>query len=599
MIESTLSNPVTITFIIVIVAVFWTAERRLLRPLRQVGQGFQALARWLEDRAEGDDEPSARTSLATELSESVSNKAGLEKLSLRVRLYERAWRQNSIDFDGRMLSSVDAEEYFEPHRVLPGGFQWMILRLMPGVLTTMGILGTFVGISIGLARLQSGFRVGADFGPMQEGVLGLMGGMSTAFVTSIFGIVFSLFWIVLDRRVSKRLATHRGAFLDQLQQVFPTADLDALWRYSLQIADDQRTAIKTLATDIATNIVDGLDQSIFAKLAPEVTQMREAFEKVTAANSEIQVEGMQLMVERFSDVLGERMKDQFENLAVTIENICDWQRQTKENLDELLVTLQEASSRQSEMLERSIHAGEIFQNSLADLGKIHELLGTALGGFVQLTGQMHALGEKLGTSEEAIRGAAEESQNAIREAAEGAGGAIRAAAIESGKTIREEVEQSQNAIRSAVEQMTMGLNKTLEEFGNLSSGYRQGFDEHLRSIEGLTDATRAQAEVLDERLRTSMEKFTEDCQRGVGQTFSEFDKNLSQLTSALSGTVQDTNDVMERVRKSLEGARVMSDDVHGATQGLKLGAESLESLVKNIDLIAQAANGTTSGEESS
>jgi hypothetical protein len=67
-----------------------------------------------------------------------------------------------------------------------------------GALTGLGILGTFIGLSIGLAKFNLGKNM--DTNEMQTSISSLMNGIRAAFYTSIFGVGFSIvtnFFIIL------------------------------------------------------------------------------------------------------------------------------------------------------------------------------------------------------------------------------------------------------------------------------------------------------------------------------------------------------------------------------------------------------------------
>jgi len=57
-----------------------------------------------------------------------------------------------------------------------------VFELIPQIFTTIGILGTFMGIAVGLFFF--------DVKDMESSIPVLLGGLKTAFIASIFGIVF-------------------------------------------------------------------------------------------------------------------------------------------------------------------------------------------------------------------------------------------------------------------------------------------------------------------------------------------------------------------------------------------------------------------------
>lgn len=65
---------------------------------------------------------------------------------------------------------------------------------MPGTLTGLGILGTFIGLSLGLASFS-----GDDIYTISDNVGPLLSGMKMAFHTSVYGIFFSLIYTFIYR----------------------------------------------------------------------------------------------------------------------------------------------------------------------------------------------------------------------------------------------------------------------------------------------------------------------------------------------------------------------------------------------------------------
>src|SRR5690606_10878440 len=105
-----------------------------------------------------------------------------------------------------------------------------VAELVPGILTALGILGTFIGLVKGLNEFDTGSLSNV------EGLLGsispLLEGMQTAFWTSIFGIVGSLIWSLTDRlslrAVTKELIGLQGSLDSLFLPIIETNLLDRL-----------------------------------------------------------------------------------------------------------------------------------------------------------------------------------------------------------------------------------------------------------------------------------------------------------------------------------------------------------------------------------
>ena len=83
----------------------------------------------------------------------------------------------------------------------------------PGLMTSLGILGTFCGIFIALYPL--------DFSPgkMNDSVEALLNGMRTAFVTSLLGIAASIIFRVVVERKPQEISREQREILGHLDAI--------------------------------------------------------------------------------------------------------------------------------------------------------------------------------------------------------------------------------------------------------------------------------------------------------------------------------------------------------------------------------------------
>lgn len=82
-----------------------------------------------------------------------------------------------------------------------------------GMLTGLGILGTFLGLSMGLGAFS-----GDDIFSISDNVGSLLSGMKVAFHTSVYGIFFSLVFNVVYRSIMSDAYETLGEFLDVFRQ---------------------------------------------------------------------------------------------------------------------------------------------------------------------------------------------------------------------------------------------------------------------------------------------------------------------------------------------------------------------------------------------
>ena len=101
-----------------------------------------------------------------------------------------------------------------------------VIAQIPGTLTGLGILGTFVGLLLGL-RSISFITVEAALGSVQS----ILAGIDTAFYTSIAGVILSILFNIINNVLRNIMNRETGLFLENFHKtVIPTTDEQA--RYS-------------------------------------------------------------------------------------------------------------------------------------------------------------------------------------------------------------------------------------------------------------------------------------------------------------------------------------------------------------------------------
>lgn len=82
-----------------------------------------------------------------------------------------------------------------------------VMQQMPGTLTGLGILGTFMGLLIGLRSLGFSSETSTI-----ESIQILLSGVRTAFYTSVAGVIFSIIFTIFYSRLWGRLMTELDSF---------------------------------------------------------------------------------------------------------------------------------------------------------------------------------------------------------------------------------------------------------------------------------------------------------------------------------------------------------------------------------------------------
>ncbi len=196
-----------------------------------------------------------------------------------------------------------------------------LVEMVPDILTSLGILGTFLGLVLGLR----GFNP-ASYEAMSSSVESLIDGIKVAFVTSIYGLSLSLAFSYWLRGTLTSVSESLDRFLDAYYTcVVPPTDATAM-NHIIANQNSQTKLMQQMQKDLAKEVAASLSSSIEPMVAHLDKTMDEFTDAVTM-NQEKLLENIGERVARtmkqefFSEfiemrrVMGEANKAQREHLA--------------------------------------------------------------------------------------------------------------------------------------------------------------------------------------------------------------------------------------------------------------------------------------------
>ncbi len=119
----------------------------------------------------------------------------------------------------------DITEYINDDQLALHSWQTLV-RQIPGMMTSLGILGTFIGLLIGIRGI--GFSTVMD---ALTSVQTLLSGIQIAFYTSIAGVILSLLFNIVYRVAWNAMLRNLGVFIDSFHKnVIPSVEEQTLYR---------------------------------------------------------------------------------------------------------------------------------------------------------------------------------------------------------------------------------------------------------------------------------------------------------------------------------------------------------------------------------
>ncbi len=200
------------------------------------------------------------------------------------------------------------------------------LNQVAGVMTGLGILGTFIGLSLGLQNFNTGTTL-----EITESIEPLMNGIKVAFHTSIFGMVFSLvFNYVYKRRLNDAEEAVRSFLAVYRKYVMPDTATDGINRL-MELQQQQAEAVLSLSDTVVRELPRGFQDV----LKPEFDRFNETIENFANVATKNQTEQLKRIVDSFIAEMNRSLDDSFVKLSDTINNTLDVQEKNSRQMEEL------------------------------------------------------------------------------------------------------------------------------------------------------------------------------------------------------------------------------------------------------------------------
>ncbi len=525
----------------------------------------------------------------------------------------------------RVRATVPAEIYFNVSSVIDGRTRAEFFRHLPGILTGVGIIGTFIGLISGLQE----FNLKLDDPAMLTAALDkLIYSVKEAFIASAIAIIAAMVVTFIEKglvnwnhnRLDKLVQAidslyEAGAGEEYLAELVRSSAEGAT--HSRQLKDSLVEDLKHLLTELterqvqathqasaamASQIGDSIAGSLQAPLDKIANVVEVASGKQGDAVHGMLEDLMTAFMAKLEDTMGGQMKGLAAMLTESAGSMREMQAgfgrlvselsQAGDNAsrsmsDQLGAMMAEAEARQARMAEALDRAVATMQGQISGgQEEMQQRLGDAIAGIKDAVGQMMA---DMAEQRRHLAASGDEDAQRLREAMTSLLDEVRSASQQTANRYGDELSATLAKVQGA-------LDVTL---GNLSDSQRAN-DERNQQLLGtlearltvLIDSSKGAADSLRENIgrlnQTSMEAIN-GMNRGA-ETMRRAAEGFTTAGDTVTGAVAKGGELFERVStvaKGLEAtAGTMRDTVaaYAQTRGsLEAMAETLRNTVQEAD----------------
>jgi methyl-accepting chemotaxis protein len=297
------------------------------------------------------------------------------------------------DGSGQMMlrRSVDADEIFTDDRFAPGLSSNRIFQALPGILTGLGVLGTFVGLQLGIGGLDL-----RDLTKLETSIVPLIQGCAVAFSTSVWGVGVSLLFSLLEKLVEgfalggvRKLQQRVDALVPRYVPEEAMADL-------ARSSSQSERILKGLAVEIGGQMQVAVREGIAETLREEISS---AADKVVEAIQSAFGQHAEGLGKDSAKVIADALKEELEKISNSIDSLSN-----------TVILLKQSSESAGKTVDDAVTKLNAHEAVMAKMGDASEKIKQAAESFAAMNGTLETSASRNKDAAEAQNEAAKANQ---------------------------------------------------------------------------------------------------------------------------------------------------------------------------------------------
>lgn len=270
-------------------------------------------------------------------------------------------------------ATIEADYFFNDENLIYKKISYRTINAIPQILTGMGILGTFYGITIGVKGLEGNLESSTA---IREAISKLLSGVEVSFKTSLYGIILSLgLTLALKLIIDMIMDIVNKEICPNIDRIFPkSTEKEGLKELEKQL-ELQTASIQRLVTDLSEEMGKKFDQSLQENMQIVAEKIQEMSEQIKAGLENSVLEKIAPALEKLSQVseeLGNRQESSVHRfIEETVRNIKDiLSAGTQQEIARLKETMEAIIEKNQEFMARFTMGLGNLENIILSQGEL-------------------------------------------------------------------------------------------------------------------------------------------------------------------------------------------------------------------------------------
>ena len=463
-----------------------------------------------------------------------------------------------------------------------------------GAMTGLGILGTFVGLVVGLRKFN--IDASTDVKEMQNSISVLLMGIRTAFLTSIFGVAYSILYNLLYNSIYIDTVNSIEEFRQKYNKCSKVHKGSDFLSTIEKNSDTQTKLIQSLSNDISFAISSELKQFFEPMMSKFDGMVKNIYQQSVSSHNE----SLKIIVDDFVEQMNTSLGDSFKNLSLTIAQINETTASSYERINAATDKFNESLLQITDISETLKQGGIVIRGYIDDLNAVSQNVKTLNDQLVAridffseqenrqsaamtyimemmpaLQAEVSSLNKSFADFEEVSRNYVSTIEGMKQQLAEQV-----AIQISLSNQTAEKVTKTADDVSNSIVKMSTDNGKLInEQFSEVIDNCNKMIIAQNNMVSQIIELLKNSVSEIRDSIQKVYTNLDNDFETVLNKTFDQFDTELANISSNLSSTIVSNN---ETIRELSNYSSELPMRIADATDGMIKELEDTVTKLVNV-----------------
>jgi MotA/TolQ/ExbB proton channel family len=463
--------------------------------------------------------------------------------------FSKTLHQQQAVVDGELkvtgvFSTVTSDAYFNPESVFEGRINSEFFKHLPGILTGLGIIGTFIGLIFGLHSFAS-IKLG-DPQDIQRGLTALMDAVRGAFVVSAIAIVAAMIVTFVEKLLVKKLTSLVHELVQAIDALYDAGASEDYLARLVKASEESAAQTKILKDALVQELGDLLRELTDAQIAAATSNanqlhanMQNQGQEIGAAVSKSINEGLKAPLDKVAELVAAASGEQSSAASKMLQEVmASFSQKLNDLFGGQISEINRLNQEAATSIKQAVDGIQSLISSLQDSGQ-----KTA----DDMSQRMLDAIEKMASRQDQINAQSSAFVEDLKKIMADGQSQTQAKLLETMATMQEQMLKISAAMTGAQNEVFEGNRTREKEMSDRASSMVNGMSDSVKSaVEEISKASKTIADSVDTLGRTTtsaIDKMNTGAQLIVvaAEDFTKAGNTVGNVLSQSSGLVEKIN----------------------------------------------------------